>query len=211
MPRKLGVGAAAIVASALVLTSSRTGLLGLVRGVVFFAAIARRLAPRQERNQALRAAALAVALIAAFGLHAEGYRYLRFIAGPLGPSAVSRIGQPTSEGIRLRNARSAASSIAERPLLGSGVMVGTDRAIGTRTFNTWLEVAVEAGLLGLAAFAFAILMTLRWASARAGPAVALASTAWLIHLVVNLNFTQTFPRLDYWLWFFLYARLARDS
>lgn len=208
VPGWKGVAASSLVASAVVLTSSRTGILGVVVGSMVYLVLSLRRPVRTELRRVAVAVVGMCLMLGAFALHPEGTRFMRFIAGPLGPAhEVARIER--SESDRLGNAVRAVGAFRENPLLGRGVVAGRDRAIGTQTYNVWLEIGVESGLVGLLSFATAIAATIAWA-VRRGATPHWLWAAWVIHLVVNFNFTQSFPRLDYWLWFFLAIRLARE-
>ena len=78
-----------------------------------------------------------------------------------------------------------------------------------REGSLWIEVGIEAGILGVLAFGFGLLKSVRDCvknhprSANILPVLC----ALAVHFLVNMSFTSTFPRLDYWLLFFfaLYA------
>lgn len=135
-------------------------------------------------------------------------------AEPLVERIEKALGGPmpkTSEGNRLASYAHALKTWWQRPLLGWGVAASgpDDRLLPPVTINTWLEILVEAGLLGLLTFGGAIVLSVRTAVRHArATTLSLLGAAWLAHLLVNLNLTQTYPRLDYWLLFFLTIRLA---
>lgn len=135
-------------------------------------------------------------------------------AEPLVERIEKALGGPmpkTSEGNRLASYAHALKTWWQRPLLGWGVAASgpDDRLLPPVTINTWLEILVEAGLLGLLTFGGAIVLSVRTAVRHArATTLTLLGAAWLAHLLVNLNLTQTYPRLDYWLLFFLTIRLA---
>lgn len=123
---------------------------------------------------------------------------------------------PSSEYDRLNNALQTLRHWGARPLLGWGSAMlpplsqEGERLLRPTTMNTWLEVGVESGLVGFAAFALALFVSMRlaWRGAADRRLRAYVLAAWAAHFLVNLSFTQTFPRLDYWLLFFLSVRLA---
>jgi hypothetical protein len=92
--------------------------------------------------------------------------------------------------------------------LGNGVVLETDgksQGLSQISMDTWLEMGVESGILGIMAFIFALLATMREAliqTTKSGFEIFVLG-AWVSHFLVSLNFTQTFPRLDYWLIFFV--------
>ena len=78
---------------------------------------------------------------------------------------------------------------------------------------TWSEIGLESGTLGVLAFLFAILsnMILAWKKGSGLDLKILVLTAWIVHFTVQFLLSQTFPRLDYWLLFFLSIRLLVKS
>jgi len=117
-------------------------------------------------------------------------------------------GQPfdageTSEGSRLVGLRTAVATIAQHPWLGAGVSRGRDRFIAAPAVaNLWLEVAVESGLISLAAFAFGVIFTSwRWGMFEARHRdIMIVFSLWLL---IVWQFIQTFPRLDLWIAFWV--------
>jgi O-antigen ligase len=227
MPRALRLGAPALVTSAIVLTTARTGIVSLGLGAVVAVVLAWRSGHRELVRRLVTIAALStLALALFFAPTARSRAYGGFLLGPMGPIGVlhrllpatptaATVDPGTSEGARASNFREGLARIAERPVLGWGA-VGADkpgpgeaRLLKPVATNTWVEVGVEAGLLGLLAFLHAIAVTIRSVLRRAAPEPrVLLLAAMAAHLVVNLNFTQTFPRLDYWLLFVAALRLA---
>jgi O-Antigen ligase len=108
------------------------------------------------------------------------------------------VAEESSEGQRIVNAQHAIASIEARPLVGHGVTPGHDRLLEPTAKNTWLEIAVEGGVLSAAALAWGLLFTLkRFGAFEAGNrAIAIVL---LLYFVVAWQFLQTFPRLDQWL------------
>ena len=106
--------------------------------------------------------------------------------------------EESSEGQRIVDAQRAIASIEARPLVGHGVTPGHDRLLEPTAKNTWLEIAVEGGVLSAAALAWGLLFTLkRFGAFEAGNrAIAIVL---LLYFVVAWQFLQTFPRLDQWL------------
>ena len=126
-------------------------------------------------------------------------------------------GRESSEVDRLGNLIKSFRHWRQHFVLGWGVehapaadLATAARNIRPQVINTWLEVANESGIFGLLTFGLAIGLTifaaLKGSTDAASQAALLA--AWAAHLVCNLNFTQTFPRLDYWLIFFCAVRVA---
>lgn len=91
-----------------------------------------------------------------------------------------------------------------------GFLSSSDKLLEPQTTNTWLEIATESGVAGLLSLAVAVLLTLLAALSRTkAPARRhLVLAAGVAHLCVNLVFTQSFPRLDYWRLLFVAMRRA---
>lgn len=110
--------------------------------------------------------------------------------------------QDTAEGQRLAWMQGALARVEASPLLGHGVARGDTRLIDARSSNVWLEIAVEGGLLSVAAFVWGLGYTLhRFGAFRAGNRAGLVVL--LTYFVVAWPFLQTFPRLDQWLAFWV--------
>lgn len=226
------VGVAALVSSAVVLTTARTGGLTLVIAGLGAAAA---LGLRREWGLLRRlgaVVAVATVLLALFFAVGRGPTYLKFITGPLGPGAMIErasydppkpsAGEPAvilpSESDRLSNLRSNLERWAGSPVTGWGVSIASDRhgvarLIEPVAMNTWAEILVESGALGFGTFILALILTLRYAARRSRDRTLLAIVAagWAGHLLGNLSFTQTFPRLDYWLLLFCSVRLVSEA
>lgn len=111
----------------------------------------------------------------------------------------------TSEGARIASYIHALEAWKDRPLFGTGAAQSDkgNSLIAPVAMNTWLEVLSESGLVGFLAFLLAIGLSLRTVLRDADKmAIPLLVGVWVAHLAVNLNLTQTFPRLDYWLLLF---------
>jgi hypothetical protein len=205
----------ALVFSAVVLTSSRSGLLGLIvalAGITCGTLFTRQRNILAETWKSILTAGLLLGLLA---LTNPGQKYFSYMAGPLGPEkAISRIDNPhLSEGGRVAAMKNALKLWSQHPWLGDGVAVSATNPQGQKLIpvveNMWLEVAVEAGGLGFLAFAYGLFRTMGEPLWRrpAKSDVVLVLSAVTVHLLVNMNFSGTFPRLDYWLLFFLAVHL----
>jgi hypothetical protein len=123
----------------------------------------------------------------------------------------------SSEGDRLSNAKESLALWMQHPVLGNGVtpQVGVNNSQGLSQFSlvTWTEIGLESGTLGVLAFLFAILsnMTTAWRKSPNFELKTIIFAAWFIHFSVQFLLSQTFPRLDYWLIFFLSIRLLLKS
>ena len=105
----------------------------------------------------------------------------------------------SSEGDRLANMRDSLKLWQQHPLLGNGVLPQSEtdnRGLSQFSMETWLEIGLESGTLGFLAFLFAVGTNMR--------------LAWK-NFTVQFLLSQTFPRLDYWLIFFLSIRLLLNS
>ena len=117
------------------------------------------------------------------------------------------VAEQTSEGQRLTSLKDAMANVQARPLLGGGVKRGEHRLIEPMASNTWLEIAVEGGVLSVAAFVWGLLFTLhRWRVFR--PENRAIAIVLLLYFVVAWQFLQTFPRLDQWLSFWVALTFA---
>ena len=109
----------------------------------------------------------------------------------------------TTEGARLFTLRMTVATIAQHPWLGVGVARGSDRFIAPPTVaDLWLEVALEGGLTTLVAFAFGVMFTSwRWGVFEArNRDIMFVLALWLL---IVWQFSQTFPRLDLWIAFWV--------
>lgn len=277
----------AIVASAVILTGSRSGLVSelfFFIGILFLLALHHQFSPLLR--SILKTLVLAVLLIGLFGFFPNDLKYLKFMAGPAGINAVSRIEdfikkdleknnetlhtnptpqipEPTppkelnqslspnastaithptqnmestpvpstaellknykpptvyaDEGDRLYNLKESYQLWMLHPLLGNGVVRKPDEKKGEGlsqfSMETWTEIGLESGILGVLTFLFAILanMTMAWKKSSDTDLKNLVLVVWIIHFGVQFLLSQTFPRLDYWLIFFLSIRLLVKS
>lgn len=204
----------ALAASSIVLTSSRAGMLSaLIFWVIAAMALFRRPGGFPIQRSLLKSVVLGAVLIGLFCLAPLGLKYLQFISGPLGADTPARLHQQgTSEGNRLLNMQDCLKLWRQHPLLGNGVLPqseGGNKGLSQFSMETWLEVGLESGALGVLVFLFAILanMRLAWINSRDWNLKALVMAAWAVHFTVQFLLSQTFPRLDYWLLFFLSVRL----
>jgi hypothetical protein len=202
----------ALVATSVFLCSSRTGILGALLSLGVAAALA---GIRREKGtilQVLRTLLLAVLMVLAFSAAPDGRRFVQYLLwGPMGPQGTveSAKGSESSEGLRIKNFRECFDLWIQHPVLGNGVVLQrTGQGLAQVSMNTWLEIGIESGLLGLAAFLVAVLATMAGGLQKGWKtnAALWALGAWAAHFSVRYNLSQTFPRLDYWLLFFLSVR-----
>ncbi len=115
--------------------------------------------------------------------------------------------EQTGEGQRLGHAKQAFAIVAAHPLLGSGVTRGEHRLIEPTASNMWLEMAVEGGILSVAAFVWGLAFTLRRFRVFRPENRSIAIVL-LVYFAVAWQFLQTFPRLDQWLSFWVALTFA---
>lgn len=201
--RRLAIGAGALVASAIFLTSSRSGSVALAAATL--AACLAAVAPRGRPFLREWGAALLVGacLVGLFALDEGGRRHLRAIAGPLGPqSSVDRVaaGVPSSETDRLASYRAGLARWRDAPLFGSGAAADPDagRALDPGSISGWIGLLVEAGLVGAALWAGIWVAAWRGFRVREGPAAPWLAAVLAAHFGVSLVLGPSFVRLDYW-------------
>jgi len=139
------------------------------------------------------------------------------------PSAIELLKTPSppnpygDEGDRLSNLRKSFHVWMLHPLLGNGIVRQPDdkngKGLSQFSMETWTELGLESGILGVLTFLFAILanMTMAWKISSDMDLKNLVLVVWIIHFGVQFLLSQTFPRLDYWLIFFLSIRLLVKS
>ncbi len=240
LPRSVQILAPALSVTAVMLTSARTGVLGVGVACVVMALWAAWQRQRALLVAMVRSLGMAVLILAIFFGPPRARIYLHLIAGPLGfamiyqrlflppPATVKgaveaevapKFNARSSEGARMTHIATGLDRWRESLLFGWGVNDGAvranragegDRSIHTTAQNTWIEVALESGLAGLLTFLLAIGLNIRtgWRRLPAAMPAGVLVAAWVTHFAVNLNLTQTFPRLDYWLLFFCSIRMA---
>jgi hypothetical protein len=203
----------ALVLTAIIFCSSRTGMLAAAISLAYIVLHSLFQRRKEILFQVLQTLLLSFLMIAVFAIPSTGRNYCRFILGPLGVETAQRVVNPqSSEGSRIANFADCISLWSRHLVLGNGVVRAKDEkrpGLKQISMNTWLEIGIESGVLGFSAFLFAILGAV-FLSLKQGWktwAALFAVSAWLAHFSVRFNFSQTFPRLDYWLFFFLSIRL----
>ena len=157
------------------------------------------------------AALLFILLFGAFSRYSRGY--MELFMGPMGTGSFQRFNQKgTSEGNRLSNIFECLTVWGDNLFLGNGVVTqdaDTSRGLSQIAMNTWLEIGMESGVVGFVTFLFAVLATMREALLKNlnKTITGIILAGWIAHFAIHLNLTQTFPRLDYWLLFFLSVQL----
>ncbi|SRR5579871_770018 len=202
-----------LVIAAVFLTSSRGGILGCAF-VLAVLGTASLLGPlREKRALLLKTILFAGMVLGLFLTSAQERFFLGYLAGPYGPSTIQQhiLTPHTSEGDRLLGLLKGFQSILAHPWLGQGYQpLAADSGMAPGALNTWIEIGLESGFLGLAGFLLGVLCTLGASLPRRmdkGTWVILA-TAGIVLFGINYNLSSNFPRLDYWLLFFLTINLA---
>jgi hypothetical protein len=205
--------------TALLLVGSRAGGLGCLLTLVVLLAASFFLRLGDLRKRTLKILGIAFLALLILGAFQGGRRYLGFLWGPLGPRATYLKIQGTpdewkqfgegnegkSERGRIGNMKWCLSLWEKHFWWGQGVEPNPQTGgIKIISANTWLEIGLESGLFGILAFLYALYQAVRMSlNSRPGlETKVLLLAALSVHLLVNLNFSQTFPRLDYWLLFY---------
>jgi hypothetical protein len=203
----------AAIFTAIFFCSSRAGLLAAVLSLVYIGLHAFFQKRKEILFLLLRVMLISFLMVAVFAISPTGRNYCHFMIGPLGADTAQRVVNPqSSEGARLVNIGDCISLWSNRLILGNGVIRLKGKhgqGLSQISMNTWLEIGVESGILGFSTFLFAILgsVLLALKHGRKSGFTLFMIAAWLSHFTVCYNFSQTFPRLDYWLFFFLSIRL----
>jgi hypothetical protein len=203
----------ALILCAIILTGARSGILALLVAFTFIVLCAFL----QKQFSMIRLiffiGCVAMIFVGLFALAPEGKKYVDFLLGPLGPHGIeSRISNPaSSEAKRIGTVLNGIRGWARHPLLGNGVIPFdfTMNGLGQPAENTWVELLMESGLLGFLGFIYAVGRTYWQAFERSGQIASklFITGGVLAHFIVSLNFTATFPRLDYWILFFFAIHL----
>lgn len=203
----------ALVLSSIFLVGSRSGILSVLAGSAFFVAYGLFKPVGGAKPFFWRTVGTALLALALFCLSSSARWYMAFNFGLFKDRFTygQLTDKKTSEGGRLASILRALQLWKAHPLLGDGVPQNSpgDQGVTVTTEDMWLEIAMESGVLGLLAFGIALGGTLgtAWARGSPGAVQALVLAAWVSHFVVNMNLCQTYPRLDFWLIFFLSIRL----
>lgn len=203
----------AIVLTSILLCSSRTGIVSaIIFLLLVFAFSVHRPENQPLRQSCMRMMVFSTVLIGAFCLFPLGRQYIGFISGPIGIDTYARLNNKiSSENERLENMMDSLHLWADHPLLGNGVIKQGSENPGLSQVSgvTWFEIGLESGILGVIAFLFAIgaSMKLAWNQHAPHPIKTIILSCWIVHFGFQFFFSQTFPRLDSWLLFFLSIRL----
>ena len=205
-----------LIVTAVVLTTSRGGILGCGFALAILGA-ASLLGPLKEKRVLLLKTVLFAGMGLGLFLLSPGERhFLDYLSGPLGPAAIQEhaLTPHTSEGDRLLGFIQGVKTVLEHPLLGQGYQpIAGSSGMAPGSLNTWIEIGLESGFLGLLGFVFAVLWTIRtaipWPPEKG--TLVLLLTAWTVLFGINYNLSSNFPRLDFWLLFFYAVLLARTA
>ncbi len=209
----------ALIFCAIIITTSRSAVLGIFIGCscIFIATlITKRMELFKYFVKIISIGLLFLVLSASFPLV---QKYGGFFANILNPHLISERAQDpqSSEGWRVANTSKGIETSEKHPWLGIGVPpLSADRGLnglGQTNQSMWVEVLIESGTLGFLAFLFGLGKSLYDAVGRKNDLsfVILIFAAIIPHFSVSMNFTSTFPRLDYWLLFFFAVRMALEN
>ncbi|MBU6154716.1 MAG: O-antigen ligase family protein [Bdellovibrionales bacterium] len=208
----IGVLLAAINILGLYISSSRTGYLQFLALIV--AAIVFCRFEKEWMCRIWKATAAGMLLALSTCLFQGGRDYFDFQVNNLGWGAtLTRLtrdyqtGTVTSESNRVRVAKLGLQKWTNAPLLGNGFIVWPEQTkiVEPFTMNTYVELLSEFGLFGIIVFFMFIRMFYQRAESAFGRAMIVA------HCLVNLNFTQNVPRLDYWMLIAVASMALDDS
>jgi hypothetical protein len=206
----------AVVFSAVILTSARSGILAVFSALIFIIFLSLLKNNQSTFKHAIQIALMVGLLIGFFCFSDMGKKYIGFLMGPLGPKAtIESIHYPdSSAGSRLTDVLNGLRLWSQHLILGNGIPVPqkSQNGLGQTCQSTWVEVGVESGLLGFLAFLGAVIATMREARKHgtASEIKTLLTAAWVSQFIVALNLTGTYPRLDYWLLFFFSISLSKE-
>jgi hypothetical protein len=198
----IGVLLSALNVLGLYTSSSRTGYFQFMALLAVSVVLCR--AQKERMLRVWKATAVGLFLVLSTLLFQGGRDFLDFQVDTLGWGATMKRlsddyrvgfnGKVSSESNRIRVAKLGLEKWTHAPLLGNGFIVWPEQTkpIEPFTMNTYVEVLSEFGLAGLAMLFLFLRMFYRRAGSAFGRAMILS------HCLVNLNFTQTVPRLDYW-------------
>lgn len=202
-----------LVITAVILTTSRGGILGCAFTLAALGTAA-LLGPLREKRALLFKSILFAGIGAGlFLLSKEERLFLGYLSGSLGPAAIQQhaLTPHTSEGERVLSFLKDLQSILTHPWLGQGYQPITNSSgMAPGSLNTWVEIGMESGFLGLLGFLFGVFYTLRVSlPGRMGKGTRLVLlAAGIVLFGINYNLSSNFPRLDYWLLFFYSILLA---
>jgi len=184
------------------LVGARTGLFFL--GVYLSAVL---LFIGRDRIMILKAVSTCLILLGLLSLNPRSAPYFHFVFGVLGPvEAAKRAGEKTSsEGGRIQQVLEELKIWRQSPIGGSGITHrgGERHGLDPLATNCWAEVLSEWGLVGFSSLMLILIYLFRGAN------LLESKIAILVHGLVNLNFTQTLPRLDFWIILFALMYLEK--
>ncbi len=199
----------ALILSSILLVGSRSGFLGILVGLLFVGGYSLRFSLPEIRRSLLITITGAALAILVFAVTPSSREYLSFIGGlSTGQVATGPPQDPhKSEKGRIDTYFQGLKDWAQHPILGNGVARDSsgEAKVTVTTDNMWLEVGMESGLLGFTAFVWGFFGSLKRAWKGGPPTLvkALVLGALVCHFTINMNLCQTFPRLDYWILFFM--------
>lgn len=201
------------------MTSSRSAIFGTLFSlfIVFIGGLALRQTDLLKKVS--KVVLTAVILFGLLAISSPARSYVDFFLNITAPHGMAeRVVDPSSsEGWRMANVIHSLELWRNHPLLGMGVpSPSADKGLhglGQTSESMWLEVGVETGTLGFLAYAFGLLKTAADAArdAKSKVVLLLVAAALAAHMVISMNLTSTFPRLDYWILYFFTIRLLLET
>ena len=143
--------------------------------------------------------------IGLISLSESGKKFIEFQTGQLGvQETINRIktdqeksftGELHSESNRIENTKNGLKIWLQAPILGNGFVMPKNlyKPLEPLTMNTWVEALSEFGLTGFIMLYSFLAFFYRRSKTN------FAKSLIISHAIINLNFTQTMPRLDYWI------------
>ena len=145
----------------------------------------------------LKAISICTIMLLIISFSPKSLNYFTYVFRDLGPWAVvERVGQKSSsEGGRIQQVLEELTVWRQNPLFGAGITHrgGERHGLDPLAVNCWAEILSEWGLQGLVSVLWLFMILFRTAK------LLESKIAVFAHCVVNLNFTQTLPRLDFWI------------
>ncbi|MFM8268807.1 MAG: O-antigen ligase family protein [Pseudomonadota bacterium] len=188
----------------LFLVGARTGLLFAVIYLLLSLVL-----NTKSRLVIIKSVSLCFLLISILWLMPNTQNHFSLLFNILGPAeSVSRASEKTSsEGGRIQNVLEELKIWRKAPVFGAGITQrgGERHGLDPLAINCWAEVLSEWGLWGLCSVLWLFMILFRGAS------LIDSKIAIFVHALVNLNFTQTLPRLDFWILLFALMYLGRES
>jgi O-antigen ligase len=209
----------ALILGAIFITTSRSAILGACFGILLLISLCFFLKQKELIKTTFKIISLTTGLFIIFSFFSGVREYESFALSIFDPSAVaSRVNnEHSSEGWRVANTANSIKIWEQHPFFGRGVPpLSEDRGttgLGQTAQSMWMEIWVETGIIGFLAFLFGFGKTIYDAVSKKNTLslIILLTSALIPHFIISMNFTSTFPRLDYWLFFFFSIRMLLED